>query len=443
MSVEVRTQAVLLLTVWLKKPVEGEPKPLTATEWGRFAQWLKEHETAPENLLSGEGPDRLLKGLSDPTITPDRIARLLARSAALGLALEKWERAGLWVMSRSDSDYPARLKRRLNYSAPPILFGCGNRALLDRGGVAVIGSREANDLDLAFTAKLACDIAAQGCSVVSGGARGVDEAAMLGALDNEGTVIGVLADSLLRTATSAKYRKGLMAKDLVLVSPFNPEAGFDVGNAMARNKYVYCLADAAVVVVTGKNKGGTWNGAVENIRQAWVPLWVKPHPDPASGSAALAKNGARWIPEGALNVRALMEPVEKLRIAPSQPGLFDDPPPARPMEPQARKPETAAIGKPKVKEAVPPKVLDPVPADNGGKTPDVPPQNLYDCFLAAVERETRLSPQTPEALQQRLEVGKAQLGDWLKRAVAEGKVTKLNKPVRYQTVTFRQRSLGF
>ena len=57
-----------------------------------------------------------------------------------------------------------------------------------------------------------------------------------------GAVIGVMADSLLKAATSAKWRRGLMDGHVVLVSPFYPEAGFNAGNAMARNKYIYCLA---------------------------------------------------------------------------------------------------------------------------------------------------------------------------------------------------------
>jgi predicted Rossmann fold nucleotide-binding protein DprA/Smf involved in DNA uptake len=425
---------MLLLTAWFNKPAQGDPRPLSPAEWGRFAQWLKDRDTTPECLLASDDPTKHLSSFSDQSITPDRIARLLGRSAALGLALEKWQRAGLWIMSRSEADYPARLKRRLNVNAPPVLFGCGNRHLLDQGGVAVIGSRDATDEDLAFTSRLACDIAMQGYSVVSGGARGVDEAAMLAALEKEGTVIGVLADSLLRMATSAKYRKGLMAKNLVLVSPFNPEAGFDVGNAMARNKYVYCLADAAVVVATGKNKGGTWNGAIENIKQVWVPLWVKPHPDSGSGNAALVKNGGCWLPEGTVDVRALIKPVEKPRSEPFLPGVFDDVPPTGPTQQELEEPSVTASYACTARtdgSALPDG--GPVTGDSSVNTPVIAPQSLYDCFLAIMERETRLSPETPEALQQRLDVGKAQLNDWLKRAVSEGKVARLNRPVRYQS----------
>jgi predicted Rossmann fold nucleotide-binding protein DprA/Smf involved in DNA uptake len=246
-----------------------------------------------------------LEGWLDPTVTPDRLRYLLGRSGALGLALEKWQRAGLWVMTRSDPDYPGRLKKRLKLEAPPVLFGCGNRRLLDQGGIAVIGSRAASEEDLAYTSHLGAEIASQGFSVVSGGARGVDEAAIAGALEREGTAVGVLSDSLLRATTTAKYRQGLMAKNLALVSPFNPEAGFDVGNAMARNKYVYCLADAAVVVATSKESGGTWNGAIEDLKRGWIPLWVKRHDDPDSGNAALVERGAKWLPGGDLNVSSL------------------------------------------------------------------------------------------------------------------------------------------
>ena len=306
MNTSLQTQAVLLLTVWFTKLAKDEPKPLTPTEWGRFAAWLKSQEKSPEALLTSADPADCLQGWLDPSITPDRIRHLLGRSGALGLALERWQRAGLWVMTRSDADYPSRLKKRLKLEAPPVLFGCGNRQLLDQGGVAVVGSRAARAEDLNFTSRLGAEIAAQGFSVVSGGAPGVDETAMLGALEKDGTAIGVLAENLLRAALSAKYRQGLMSKNLVLVSPFNPEAPFNVGNAMARNKYIYCLADAGVVIATSKESGGTWSGAIEDLKNGWVPLWVKEHDDPASGNAALIQRGAQRLPSRDLAVNSLI-----------------------------------------------------------------------------------------------------------------------------------------
>ena len=173
----------------------------------------------------------------DRGITQDRIEYLLGRGGALGLALEKWQRAGLWVLTRSDAEYPDRLKKRLKLEAPPVLFGCGNKNLLSRGGIAVVGSRNASANELSFATEFGAEAASEGISIVSGGARGLDESVMLGALEREGTVVGVLADSLLRLVTSARYRRHLMSNDLVLISSFNPKAGFNAGNAMVRNRW--------------------------------------------------------------------------------------------------------------------------------------------------------------------------------------------------------------
>ncbi len=287
------TQAILLLTTHLKKNGNHTVQPLTPSEWGRFAEWLREQSLTPDKLLYGSIKE-ILKNWRDTKITIDRIEALLNRGPALALAVEKWLRSGLWIITRSDSEYPVRLKQKLGKQAPAVLFGCGNRNLLQQGGVAVVGSRRVKASDLQYSRELGALIANCGYSVISGGARGVDEAAMLGALEAEGTAVGVLSDSLLRACSSQKYRDFLKQKSLVLISPFNPEAGFDVGNAMQRNKYIYCLSDVAVVVHSG-TKGGTWTGARENIKRGWAPLWVKRTDDPEAGNRLLVQEGARWL----------------------------------------------------------------------------------------------------------------------------------------------------
>ena len=284
----------MLLTVSFGKSESAIAKPLTPTEWGEFAGWLKEADRAPGDLLEEDfsGP---LRGWEHPKVTIERLQALLARGATLGFALERWQRAGLWVLTRSDPEYPKRLKRRLGRPAPAILFGCGNKELLNEGGVAVVGSRHAGDADIRFAGDICRRAAESGRLVVSGCAAGVDRAAMRGALDAEGTVIGVVADNLLGSVTSAEYRARLMSGNLALISPFNPEVRFLVGNAMARNRYIYCLAEDAVVVSSTPGRGGTWQGAVENLRRGWVPLWVKRTETPGPGNMRLVDQGGKWL----------------------------------------------------------------------------------------------------------------------------------------------------
>lgn len=438
MSISEQSQAVLLLTAWFSKPGKGEPKPLTPKEWGRFALWLKEQGLSPEVLLRASDVTATLSGWSDKTVDAHRIRSLLERAGALGIALEKWQRAGLWVMTRSDPDYPGRLKRRLKTDAPPVLFGSGNRQLLDQGGIAVVGSREASDDDLAFTTRLGETIALQGRSVVSGGARGVDEAAMLGALEHDGTAIGILADSLLRASNSAKYRRALIDKNLVLVSPFNPEAGFDVGNAMARNKYIYSLSDAAIIVSASEGKGGTWSGAVEALKHAWVPTWVKAHPDPQSGNAALIRLGARWLErEPSMDVLVSSGEGAQSTLATATASI------SQPLDLNPQPEGQALQGVKETVEPYPvaaPKVADPAASpQDADAVRDL--ATMYDHFLSKFAIETRDEPLAAEALQERLEVNKSQLADWLKRGLADRQIEKFAKPVRYQVAKAHQQAL--
>ena len=111
------------------------------------------------------------------------------------------------MIARSDEDYPERLRTRLKEKRPPVLFGCGSKDLLGDGGVAIVGSRDADDAGLAFAEELGGIAAEAGCVVVSGGSRGVDQKAMLGALKRGGNVVGVLGHSLLRAASSADHRE--------------------------------------------------------------------------------------------------------------------------------------------------------------------------------------------------------------------------------------------
>lgn len=320
MTVSPNTQVILLLTTGFSYSRKEIVKPLTQKEWARFALWLKEKSLTPGQLMT-DCLSEHLGGWSDKTITLDRIESLMNRKAAFGLAMEKWFRAGLWAMTRSDLDYPKLFKQRLGTEAPAALFGCGDKTLLNSGGLGVVGSRNAVEEDLDYARKLGASALARGCPIISGGARGIDEAAMLGALEANGRVVGVLPNNLLRACSSVKYRDYLMSNNLTLVSPFCPDAKFSVSNAMQRNKYIYCLSDAAVVVHSGK-KGGTWSGAMENIRKKWVPLWVKRTTDKDAGNAAIVKAGATWMSDNIEEVDFGALFSANMKMAPLDDGLL-------------------------------------------------------------------------------------------------------------------------
>ena len=353
---------------------EGKAKPLSLTEWNRFARWLKSKELTPEQLLTGAAAD-MIGDWRDKSITGERLESLLERGAALAPSLEKWERSGLWVVTRSDPDYPESLKSRLKGHSPVLFFGCGDRSLLNAGGLAVVGSRNADAKNISYSALLGAGAAESGFCVISGGARGVDEAAMFGSLLNGGTAVGVLADGLMNACLSEKYREYLLGRKLALISPYNPEAGFHGGNAMRRNKYVYCLSNAAVVVHSHHEKGGTLNGALENLEKRWVKLWVRHAGGAAAGNARLAERGASWLPKQ----------IGEIDFS----DLFAE---------DTRNAETVS----------------------------------YETFVEKL-RVLRVSqPLGFRELTEAVQVDGKQLNRWLKRAVSENKMEKLDRPVRYR-----------
>lgn len=428
------TQSILLLTSYFSKSAKDSAKPLTPTEWGRFAQWLNEQGKKPSDLVTTD-PRAVLHGWADSKIPLERIEQLLNRGHALALALEKWSRAGIWVLTRSDADYPRLLKQHLRTYAPPVLFGCGNVQLLNRKGVGVVGSRKANDADLNYAQELGKRIVEAGYSVVSGGARGIDETAMVAGLSNDGTVIGMMADSLLGAATASKWRQGLMNNNLVLVSPFYPEAGFNKGNAMARNKYIYCLSQAAVVVHSGSS-GGTWTGALENLKKSWVPLWVKPTEDADAGNLALVTQGGQWLEgsAGQLDVEALL-----------MPGIIDTLPGDLLADAAAFEEERPDLSI--VTQHIGDCVSEPLPASENQimqhsveKSDVLAELGFYQFFLQKMQHFD--SPVTIGEMVEKWTLPEKLLKAWLKQSVEEGQVRKLTKPVRYQFITANQLGLS-
>ncbi|HEU4434338.1 MAG TPA: DNA-processing protein DprA, partial [Pyrinomonadaceae bacterium] len=161
------------------------------------------------------------------------------------------------------------------------------------GGLAVVGSRDVDPQLIEFTQNVGALTAQANKTLVSGGARGIDQAAMRGALAAGGKAVGVMADSLERAALNREHRDLLLDSKLVLISPYDPSAGFNVGHAMQRNKLIYALADAALVVNSDFEKGGTWAGAAEQLdKWHFVPIYVRSTGDLGRGLEALQRKGA-------------------------------------------------------------------------------------------------------------------------------------------------------
>ncbi len=296
-------QAILLLTApLLAGRSRGAVTPLPLGDYNNLVRHLRDTEMQPADLLDSDGLrelDSSWSGLRTKRSLED-VRRLLERGFLLAQALERWSARAIWVVTRPDGDYPSRLRKKMRSKAPPVLYGCGNRDALDSGGLAVVGSRKVNEELIEYTERVGQLAAEAEVQIVSGGARGVDQAAMRGSLEAGGHAIGVLGNSLERAALNRGNREPLMDGRLVLVSSFDPAARFRGWQAMERNKQIYALADAALVVNSDLGHGGTWTGATEQLAKLrYVPVYVRSNGEPCRGLDELVVQGAgRWPDPG-------------------------------------------------------------------------------------------------------------------------------------------------
>jgi predicted Rossmann fold nucleotide-binding protein DprA/Smf involved in DNA uptake len=386
------TQTVLLLCGRFGKERDGA-NPLTESEYNRLAMWLQKQGMRPADLLGEHLPEEF--GLPVPV---SRLRTLLGRGTAMALAVEGWANKGLWVLSRSDERYPHRLKGRKK-PAPPILYGVGDVGLLSGGGLAIVGSRDADEeaLDFCRTVVRAC--AKQQIQVVSGGARGIDTEATVAALEAGGTAAGVLPGSLARAAVGGKHRSAIQEGRLVLVSPYDPGSGFNVGHAMQRNRHIYALADYGLVVSSSFGEGGTWSGAVEALKLGESVFVRSQGQNIPEGNHNLAKMGALTFPEDPWT-----DLTEKLRRAAEnsvlQGQLLQD------------------------------DFVDERQEEVDGQADDSSHRTAYDAvlplLLAHLER-----PLESKALAELLDTNIKQTQAWLTKAVQDEKVKKMKNPARY------------
>lgn len=444
------TQAILLLTAPL---IVGRGTPssdlLSPGEYKRLARHLREIQHQPADLVSPDAAD--LRRACQPVIDESRLQGLLGRGFLLSQAIERWQSRAIWVVSRADSEYPRRLKARLREDAPAVIYGCGDTALLESGGLAVVGSRHVDDSLISFTMAVGRLAARVKRTIVSGGAKGIDQAAMRGALEAGGKVSGVLADSLEKTAMNREHRDLLLNGQLVLISPYDPSAGFNVGNAMQRNKLIYALADASLVVSSDLNKGGTWNGAVEQLdKLKFVPVYVRSTNGSSSGLDALrSKGGLPWPNPLDADAFETVFKIGATRTVPSPQldGLFPANEPAdlahtAPSVPETT-PATEASSEPEQIPVDEPVQSKPQSAKSVARAPEAtavansdPTSALMpaDTLFAAVRGVIELllkSPMQDAEVAAALDVSTAQAKAWLKRLVADGVIEKQRKPPRY------------
>ncbi len=128
---------------------------------------------------------------------PAKAAQFIADGRALAAAQKEANLisdAGACYVTPECDNYPAQLREI--YDPPSVLWVRGNAGVLNRAGIAVVGTRQPSPYGAGMAEMLSRDLANRGLGIFSGMARGVDTAAHKGALDAGGLTVAVWGTGL-------------------------------------------------------------------------------------------------------------------------------------------------------------------------------------------------------------------------------------------------------
>jgi DNA processing protein len=276
--------ATLLLTQHL---IDSGAKPFRPAEYWAIAERL-----GGVGRLLGTDGEQLARDAGVQPVNRERIAKLVEQATGLAFELDRLEQSGITALTAADDGYPIRLRERLGDTAPPVLFAAGDVSLLTGEAIAIVGSRNIQPAAARVAREIAATCAHRGLTVISGGARGVDQLAMNAAIETGGSVVGVLADALASKLKDPDIRRAISTGHVCLATPYKPTMGFTVANAMNRNKIIYALSTRAVVVASDLGEGGTWTGAMESLRKGLTSVMAWTGDGAGPGNTALVRQGA-------------------------------------------------------------------------------------------------------------------------------------------------------
>lgn len=289
-----REKGFLLLTSDLGDP---DRKPLSTAQMRTLADrsWQMEASAEDRELTVQD-----LMALGYGQEMARRIVALLEQEDVLEHYLKRAQRRDCFPITRVSAGYPLILRKRLGLDSPGVLWAKGDAALLQTRMIALVGSRDLLAQNRQFAAEAGRQAALQGYTLVSGNARGADQAAQNACLAAGGKVISVVADSL-----AAHHSR----ENVLYLSLNSFDSEFSAQRALSRNRVIHALGEKTLVAQCSLGTGGTWDGTVKNLRYGWSNVFC--FDDGSQAMTQLMQMGAAPASIASLAQLKQLEPSEK------------------------------------------------------------------------------------------------------------------------------------
>jgi len=221
--------------------------------------------------------------------------------------LDWLKQPGNEALSLNNPDYPELLK--ILPDAPTVLYYQGDKRLLGKPQLAVVGSRRATPLGRRITTELVSGLCRSGLGITSGLALGIDSAAHQAALDAESWTVAVAATGLDRVYPVSNYKLASRIRlQGVVVSEYPPGTGVTKRCFPQRNRLISGLSLGTLVVEAACRSGSliTARMAGEQGREVFAV--------PGSIKSALSTGCHALLSQGAKLVESAMDIIEELPV---------------------------------------------------------------------------------------------------------------------------------
>ena len=152
--------------------------------------------------------------------------------------------------------YPAKVS---SMSKPPkAIFYRGDISILNDQVIAVIGQREASERSIAIAYQIGKILAEHGYTILNGLAIGCDKYAAMGALSQNGKVVGVMPCGLDRTypASCKQIAEEIVEKGGCLISQYQEGIRPEKYRFIERDQ-LQAVLSSKIIVISTKTTGGT------------------------------------------------------------------------------------------------------------------------------------------------------------------------------------------
>jgi len=197
----------------------------------------------------------------------------------------------------NDPEYPRILKEI--YDPPQGIYIRGNIEILNKSGLAVVGTRKATAYGIKATEEIIKNLP-PGLVIVSGLALGIDTVAHRAALKKNIPTIAVLGSSVddqsIYPRENAKLAYEIIAKGGAIISEYEPPSPPQKQNFPARNRIISGLSKAVIVIEAPEKSGAliTAKCALEQNREVYA-LPGNVFSENSQGTNNLIKQGAHPI----------------------------------------------------------------------------------------------------------------------------------------------------